>query len=379
MLGTWLLWLLGTLVGCFRGPEPIPPGLSIEQIEARIRPDVKSDRTGWAVDVREALLAARVSPSADAVCQVLAIVEQESGYDPNPRVAGLAKIARTEIESKLSLLGPLSELGIDWLLSPVPEGSDRSFAEQLESVRTERDLDRLFRELMAHHQGQVPGLQEASATLFTGRLERMNPVTTAGSMQVSVGFAQELGRREGIPPETVRELLYTRTGGLRYGVARLFVHEADYDKPIYRFADFNAGLYASRNAAFQEQLAKVMDIDLAPDGDLLVWTDAGKPSGTDGQSMKALLAWRAIHAPDLDERRIRRDARLEKMRELEETDTWRRVRATYTAKTGKEPAYARLPDVALDSPKLSRDRTTAWFAQSVDRRYQECLKRGTGK
>jgi hypothetical protein len=376
MIELWLMGLLAALVGCAPAPDPIAPGLSVEQVAARIRPDVKSDRTGWAVDVREALLAARISPDADAVCQVLAIVEQESGYDADPKVPGLSKIARGEIEAKLSLLGPLSDMGIDWLLSPVPEGSDRSFADQLGTLKTERDLDRLFRDLVAHHQGQVPGLQEASATLFNARIERMNPVSTAGSMQVSVGFAQEIGHREGIPAETVRELLYTRTGGLRYGVARLFAHEAGYDSPVYRFADFNAGLYASRNAAFQEQLAAVTDLDLAPDGDLLAWTDGGKPSRTDGQSLRALLAWRAIHAPDLEERQVRRDARLEKTRELEQTETWRRVRATYTSKTGKEPAYARLPDVSLESPKLSKDRTTAWFAQSVKRRYDECLKRG---
>lgn len=376
MVVSWLSWVVA-LWGCSPGPEPIAPGLSVEQITAKIRPDVKSDRTGWAVDVREALLAARVSPDADAVCQVLGIVEQESGYEPDPRVPGLSKIARTEIEARLSLLGPLSEMGVDWLLSPVPAGSDRSFAEQLDAVRTERDLDRLFRDLMAHHQGQIPGLQEASATLFNRRMERMNPVTTAGSMQVSVSFAQDLGAREGIPAETVRELLYTRTGGLRYGVARLFAHQADYEAPVYRFADFNAGLYASRNAAFQEQLAKVMALELAPDGDLMAWTDAGKPSRTDGESMKALLAWRAVHAPDLEERQLRRDVRLEKTREFEQTDTWRKLRATYAEKFDEEPIYARLPDVSLESPKLTKDRTTAWFAQSVDRRYKECLKRGT--
>ncbi|MEZ4241902.1 MAG: DUF1615 family protein [Myxococcota bacterium] len=364
------------LAGCTPAPEPLAPGLSVPQIEARIRSDVKTDRTGWATDVRDALVSARRSPDADAVCQVLAIVEQESTYRADPAVPGLGKIARSEIEAKLSLLGPLSDLGIDWLLSPVPEGATQSFSDRLDAVKTERDLDRLFRDLVAYHQGRVPGLQEASATLLAGRIERLNPVTTAGSMQVSVSFAQEMGTREGVPPETVRELLYTRTGGLHYGVARLFAHDAEYDKAIYRFADYNAGLYASRNAAFQTQLAELMGVELAPDGDLMAWTDAGRPSHTDSHTLGTLLAWRAVHAPDLEERQLRRDVRLEKTHELESTETWRRIRAAWKEKTGKEPAYARLPDVTLQSPKITKQRTTAWFAQSVDRRYQDCLKRG---
>jgi hypothetical protein len=78
---------------------------------------------------------------------------------------------------------------------------------------------------------------------------------------------------------------------------------------------------------------------------------------------------------DLTEGRVRRDLGKEKTRQFEETDTWTAVRDLYAAKLKKEPAYARLPDVHLDSIKLSGDRTTAWFAQGVDRRYQACLTR----
>jgi len=182
-------------------------------------------------------------------------------------------------------------------------------------------------------------------------------------MQVSVAWAQDTSK---LADETVRDLLYTRRGGVGFGTARLFAHEAHYDRPIYRFADYNAGLYASRNAAFQVRLAKVVGADLAPDGDLLVYNERGKPSGEDGETMRAILAWRERFALDLTEARVRSDARKEKERGSERTGLWERLGAT---------PYAIVPDVALESPKMAPGRTTRWFAERVDKRYRECLAR----
>ncbi|HEY0882452.1 MAG TPA: DUF1615 family protein [Archangium sp.] len=41
-----------------------------------------------------------------------------------------------------------------------------------------------------------------------------------------------------------------------------------------------------------------------------------------------------------------------------------------------DPPYARVPEVTLKSPKLSSDRSTAWFAKNVGLRYERCLSRG---
>ena len=53
----------------------------------------------------------------------------------------------------------------------------------------------------------------------------------------------------------VRDQLYTRQGGMYYGVKQLLGYDTGYAQKIFRFADFNAGRYASRNAAFQQVVA----------------------------------------------------------------------------------------------------------------------------
>lgn len=365
--------LLSLLFACTGGPAP-DPGLPIDDITRLVRDDVEDDR-GWAVDVRDALVAAGQVPDRDHVCQVLAVIEQESGYEVDPAVPDLGRIVEQAIDEELDKLGPLAPFGKEALLDHVGPGAEATFAERLRAVRTEREVDELFREIVAFHEQRAPAVGKAARLLFPRLEERLNPIATAGSMQVSVSWAQALGEQEGLDARTVRDLLYTRRGGVRYGTARLFTHEADYDRPIYRFADYNAGVYASRNAAFQTQLAELTELSLTPDGDVLLYTARGKPRDEDGETMKALLAWRVSYAPELPERQVRRDARLEKERAFEDTDTWRRVRADWAERTGKEPDYARIPDISLDSPKLAKHLTTRWFAEKVDQRYRKCLKR----
>ena len=357
---------LGLLIACGT-PEPPPdPGMPVEQIARYVGAEA-TDREGWADDIRAGLQAAGKPVDEHHVCAVVAIIEQESSYEADPAVPNLGAI-----EQGLAILGPLADRGVDWLLKPIPDGQEISFDARLAKVRTEQQLDRFYRDLATHYTGAAAKLPGATS-LLESQFEQLNPVTTAGSMQVSVAWAQDFAKSNGVPARTVRDLLYTRAGGLRWGTARLFAYDAGYDDIKYRFADFNAGEFASRNAAFQEQLGEVMELSLAPDGDLLAYKKNGKAE--DGETMGALLAWRAMHAPDLTERQVRRDVGLEKEQRFEKTETWSRVRDTFREQTSKEPEYARMPDVALTSPKMSKPRSTAWFAKNVKRRYDNCLER----
>jgi len=363
-----------------RGSEPaapLPPRLTVVQV-AKLFPPQVAEREGWAQDVMAALEAQRVHPWAEPVCEVLAVIEQESGFQANPVVKELPRIVRKRLDAYAGKLGVVGRKALETLLQHRAPGQSQSFEARLKAVRTEQDLDRLFRELLQAYEHQYPAVYTAAdlaSELFSSQsLEELNPITTAGSMQVSVRFAREQND-EDRPEAEVREELYTRAGGVRYGTARLLGYEAGYSQPLYRFADYNSGLYSSRNAALQAQVSELTRLSLTLDGDLLLYDAEGEPRDEDSRTLAALLAFRARHAPELSERQVRRDVRKEKQLDFEETETWRAVKHSYERVTGKRPEYAQLPEVTLRSPKLSRERTTAWFARSVDQRFQRCMAR----
>lgn len=367
-----LLVLLALACGA---PAPTDPGLSPEQLVAHVRSDAE-DPLLWATAVRDALVAAGRTPDADHACQVLATIEQESGYEADPEVPGLADIVMRELEAevdeKLGFLGPKA---LELVIDVGPEGQP-TFRERLQGVRTERELDRVFRDLVAFHSDKAPVVAGALRLFFPKLEERLNPISTAGSMQVKVAWAQAHPQSRGMDREAVRDALYTLPGGVLYGTLRLFDHEAAYDDPIYRFADFNAGQYASRNAAFQDALAVVTGHELDPDGDLLMYSGRGKAKKTVGQTLGALHAWRDAAAPELGDDALFRQVKKEKSAAFEGTIVWQGVRSAYAEQQGAEAPYARVPEVSLDSPKLRGDWTTETFATRVKRRYRDCLARG---
>jgi hypothetical protein len=173
----------------------------------------------------------------------------------------------------------------------------------------------------------------------------------------------------------LRTDLYSQYGGLYYGIHRLMMYPADYDRAIYRFADYNSGMYSSRNAAFQTMLNAVAELDLDLDGDLLLYTKDGSERAQKSQSETALISLFALEKVLITPRQIRSDLKKEKEKKFEETATYQEISRLYQEKTGKDPMYAVMPEVVISGPKLSRDYNTNWFASRVNGRYETCMQR----
>src|SRR5580704_15476694 len=104
-------------------------------------------------------------------------------------------------------------------------------------------------------------------------------------MQVNVAFAEQFASAHPYPypvKVSIADEVFTRRGSLYFGIAHLLAYPAAYDRYLYRFADFNAGQYASRNAAFQIALSDASGVQLVPDGALVSHEgDASGPGNTE--------------------------------------------------------------------------------------------------
>lgn len=337
-----------------------------------------ADAQGWAIDLLDVLQLHNLPTTRENVCAVIAVVDQESSFVADPAVPGLGKISEQALRDKLAKVPVAGKAALRWLeRTPTPENS---FLSRIRAARTERDLDLVYRSLV-EFAGQKSGLGEVVQLGFLNQLiEDRNEIDTAGSMQVSVKFSLEMAKRRRWLPMmlddvyAVRDQLYTRHGGLYYGVPQLLDYETGYSRKIFRFADYNAGRYASRNAAFQQVVAALTGDKLALDGDLLSYAKSGKANATVTTSEAAVRKAVKLFAPGLTDKDIRSDLLEEKTAKFVSTRTFTTLRDAFARKTGKQPAFAIVPEIGLASPKIHRRMTTRIFAESVDRRYQACMK-----
>lgn len=356
-VAAWCLPLL--LAACVTVPGPPASRLPPAQIRAEILrrlPVNAPDRAGWATDIQTAFSTQRIDPNPENICAVLAVIAQESGYHADPSVPNLPHIARDEIDRRAAA-HHIPEFLVDAALEiHSPDG--RSYSDRLRHARTERELSRIYEDLIA----SVP----LGKRLFAD----FNPVETGGPMQVNIAFAEDNAGDYPYPiASSVRDEVFTRRGGLYFGIMRLLDFQTPYNRKVYRFADYNSGRYSSRNAAFQNAVSIVTGIALARDGDLLT-PDA--PLNRPGETERAV---RTV-ADDLgmNSRTIRRALERSDRLDFDDTRLYARLYALADARAGKSLPRAMIPAIRLDSPKITRNLTTAWFAKRVDARYQDCMR-----
>ena len=366
-----LFAVIAALAGCAAterpSSEPVPPALSAAQgraLVARLLPDGVSDRNGWATDIYAAIAALELAPTRENICATIAVTQQESSFRADPAIPGLPAIARKAIEARRERAG-IPRLVLDAALA-LASSNGRSYNERLDAVRTELQLSDLFDDFI----DRVP----LGRTFLADR----NPVRTAGPMQVSVAFAEHLAAAKPYPyplSGPIRKEVFTRRGGLYFGIAHLLDYQAPYDRYLFRFADFNAGRYASRNAAFQSAVTQISGIPLTLDGDVLRY-DGGRPAREPGSTETAVrvLARRL----DLGNDDIRHDLERGTGEGFERTKLYERVFTLADRISGKRVPRAVLPEIVLQSPKITRRLTTNWFARRVDARFEACIHRLDG-
>ncbi|MCB1959013.1 MAG: DUF1615 domain-containing protein [Rhodocyclaceae bacterium] len=337
---------------------PPPPAPSLRAID--LLPADIADRAGWARDIDTAFTQLGIPASAGNLCAAMAVIEQESSWHADPAVLGLAKIVRKEIDTRAARFHIPPLLVSAALKTTSPDG--RSYQQRIAALRTEGQANTLFEDLSA----ELP----LGRTLLAG----FNPIRTGGPMQVSIAFAeQHLDHRYPYPRRgSVRHEVFTRRGGLYFGIANLLDYPADSPHPRYRFADFNAGRHSSRNAAFQAAVAQLTGRTLALDGDLLRYADGRSvdaPSHTEA-ALHSLAT--ALH---LSHRQIRADLTREKAADFADSRLYQRVFALADKRSTAGVPRQRIPEILLKSPKIQRKLTTRWFAQRVESRYNTCMTR----
>ena len=344
-----LFAMIGALVlaGCANqsvvGDAAPPRPADVRARIVQLMPATAPDREGWAADIYAAFASMSIRPSNENICAVLAIAGQESSFRADPAVPKLNEIAWGEIHRRAERAGVPSLLVDAALHLPSPSG--KSYSERIDTVRTEKDLSDTFDDFI----GMVPLGQR----LFAG----YNPIRTGGPMQVSITFSQRQAKDKGYPypvAESIRKEVFTRRGGLYFGIAHLLDYPAPYDRMLYRFADFNAGRYSSRNAAFQSAVALASGIPIALDGDLIRFDgDSNAPPGATELAVRSL--GKRI---DMTEAAIRRDLEQGDTEGFGDTRLSRRVFDMAEALDRRPLPRAVLPRIALESPKITRKLST---------------------
>jgi hypothetical protein len=361
MLERLLLFIAAlAIAGCVNERTPAPNTISPAQgrdLISRSLPEHVADGPGWAADIYADFTALGIEITPQNTCAVIAVIAQESNFQVDPIIPGLGAIAWREIDRRADRVLIPHSLVHSVLDRKSSDG--RTYSARIDSARTEKDLSDVYEDFIS------------SVPLGRSLFENHNPIRTRGPMQVNVAFADRFSTMRAYPfpvRVSVADELFTRRGSLYFGIAHLLAYRAPYDRYLYRFADYNAGQFSSRNAAFQRALGALLQKPLTPDGALLPHDGGGILIG-DTESAARTLGARL----DLSDADIHSALEQGRSEEFEGSALYRRTFALAEQTAGHTPPRAVVPLINLEGPKLSRKLTTEWYAHRVDDRFNRCL------
>jgi len=317
------------------------------------------ERAGWAQDLYTDFTALGLPPTRENVCAVVAVIAQESNFQTDPVIPHLGAIAAREIDARAGRAGiPLSLVHAVLQLN---SSTGQTYRKRIDAARTEKELSDIYEDFI----GRVP--------LGTRLFADHNPIRTRGPMQVNIALAERYADAKPYPYPvrvSIADEVFTRRGSLYFGIAHLLDYSAPYDRYLFRFADFNAGQYASRNAAFQSALARLAKTSVPADGALLPGDARNAPAPGPTES--------ALHRLEtslrLDDDEIHAALDQGRTQAFESSALYRRLFALADQAAGTPRPRALLPSIDLHSPKIQRPLTTAWYANRVDTRFKRCLE-----
>ncbi|HVS76917.1 MAG TPA: DUF1615 domain-containing protein [Steroidobacteraceae bacterium] len=337
--------------------------MQVRAVISSALPAAITDRAGWIADIAGGFTKLGVPPTRDNVCAVVAVIEQESGFRVHPVIPGLGTAALPTIDARASTAGvprPLVHAALD-----LQSSDGRTYLERIRTATTEKQLSDIYEDFT----GRVP----LGRTLFAS----WNPIRTRGPMQVNVSFAE---RFEALKPypyhdsrRSLRDELFTRRASIYFGIAHLLDYRAPYDRYLYRFADYNAGQYASRNAAFQRAASIVAGRPLTADGALLARDPDAKGAGSTERLLFAIAG-----RLRLSEARIHDALERGGSESFQRTTLYRRIFMLADSRSGRRLPRAVLPRIRLEGPKIVRPLTTAWYARRVNGRFEHCMRADEG-
>ena len=353
-------WLLGVLLASCAGQgSRVAREADVRAVVASALPPAISDRSGWSADIASSFTELGLPPTRQNACAVVAVIQQESGFQVDPVIPGLGSLALRTIDVRAAHAG--LPLVVVHAALELKSTDGRTYRARIEAAHTEKQLSDVYEDFI----GRVP----LGRRLFAS----WNPIRTRGPMQVNVAFAEQFEDVKPYPDHDTRhdlgDELFTRRASIYFGVAHLLDYRPPYDRYLYRFADYNAGRYASRNAAFQQAASIVAGRPLTADGALLAHDQSVKGAGSTQRLLFAIAGRLGQSDADI------RDALAQgTTASFEQTALYRRVFALADRKSGHRLPRAVLPRIRLEGPKIERRLTTGWYAQRVNGRFERCVR-----
>ncbi|MGH8180920.1 MAG: DUF1615 family protein, partial [Steroidobacteraceae bacterium] len=265
------------------------PPVDVRAVIDSALPAAVSDRAGWAADIAGGFTKLGLPPTRENACAVVAVIEQESGFRVDPIVPGLGRLALRTIDTRASQAGV--PLALVHAALDLKSSDGRTYRQRINAATTEKQLSDVYEDFT----GRVP----LGRRLFASR----NPIRTRGPMQVNVAFAEQFQEIKPYPyhdsRRDLRDELFTRRASIYFGIAHLLDYQAPYDEYLYRFADYNAGQYSSRNAAFQRAAGIVAAQPLTADGALLANDPDAKGAGSTQRVLFAIAGRLRLSEADI--------------------------------------------------------------------------------